>query len=162
MRQNNLSPKMVAATLARMEQRYVTADEILSEAIASVQLYDAPICRDTEQLKDSLRELYRKGRIEFKEVASRQFFRLRPELDRLGWQSTREDTGMFLDDRMRKTRRNRRMNPQKIVAWLNCKDGVFSVNVVSGKFEVTHPIPASTDTLGDAVRWVYCHSRWIK
>lgn len=159
------------AGILRLRPQYLTLNEIrleldeISEKLAlpgERKHHNFSAADDEGFLKDILRGLYRKGCIEFKEVCGIQRFRHRPELKKLGWSATREDTGMFLDDRMRMTRRGRRMNPAKIVAWLNCNDGVFSVNVVSSKFEVTHPIPAFIDDLEDAVRWVYAHSRWAK
>lgn len=84
----------------------------------------------------------------------------RPRISGLGWQSLRMDGGMFIDDRAGRTRRGRRMNKKRIMAYLNCKNGRFSVNVVSEKLELPKPIPAEIDDLEDAVEWVYQHGKW--
>jgi len=76
----------------------------------------------------------------------------------LGWQSTRVNTGMFLDDR-HKTYRSQRA---PVVAWLNYNHGRYSVNVVHSAFKLTRPIPATITDLGDAVAWVYQNSVWVK
>ncbi|MDE0401492.1 MAG: hypothetical protein OXL96_27155 [Candidatus Poribacteria bacterium] len=80
------------------------------------------------------------------------------EIQGLGWQSTRANTGMFLDDR-NKTYRSQR---SPVVAWLNHNQGRYSVNIVDSAFKLTHPIPRSITELGDAVDWVYNHSVWVK
>ena len=76
----------------------------------------------------------------------------------LGWQSTRVNTGMFLDDRHRTYRSQR----APVVAWLNYNQGRYSVNVVHSAFKLTRPIPAAITDLGDAVEWVYQNSVWVK
>ncbi len=78
------------------------------------------------------------------------------EIQGLGWHATRDNAGMFLDDR-NKTWRSQR---SPIVAWLNCNQDRYSVNVVSEIFELTRPIPTSITALGDAVDWVYKNSHW--
>ena len=78
------------------------------------------------------------------------------ELKGLGWHATRDNAGMFLDER-NKTWRSKR---SPVVAWLNYNRGRYSVNVVSEIFELTRPIPASITALGDAVDWVYQYSKW--
>ena len=80
------------------------------------------------------------------------------ELKGLGWQSTRANTGMFLDDR-NKTYRSQR---SPVVAWLNFNQGRYSVNVVSDTFQLTRPIPRSVTDFGEVVEWVYEHSDWVK
>lgn len=79
------------------------------------------------------------------------------EIQGLGWQSLRENSGMFLDDR-NQTVGSQRRSP--VVAWLNWTRGHYSVNVVSKAFQLPHPIPASITKLGDAVDWVYTHAVW--
>lgn len=78
------------------------------------------------------------------------------ELKGLGWQSTRTNTGMLLDER-NKTYRSQR---SPVVAWLNYNQGRYSVNVVDSAFKLTRPIPTSITSLGDAVEWVYQNSVW--
>ena len=78
------------------------------------------------------------------------------ELKGLGWHATRDNAGMFLDER-NKTWRSKR---SPIVAWLNYNQDRYSVNVVSEIFKLTRPIPASITALGDAVDWVYKNSHW--
>ena len=74
----------------------------------------------------------------------------------LGWQSTRANAGMFLDDR-NKTWRSQR---SPVVAWLNYNQGHYSVNVVESAFKLTRPIPSTISALGEAVDWVYQYSKW--
>ena len=78
------------------------------------------------------------------------------ELKGLGWHATRENAGMFLDER-NKTYRSRR---SPVVAWLNYNQGRYSVNVVSQAFQLTRSIPTSITALGKAVDWVYQYSKW--
>ena len=78
------------------------------------------------------------------------------EINDLGWQSIRDNAGMFLDER-NKTYRSQR---SPVVAWLNHNRGRYSVNVVDSAFKLTHPIPTSITDLGDAVQWVYKNSVW--
>ena len=80
------------------------------------------------------------------------------EIQGLGWQSTRANTGMFLDDR-NKTYRSQRSS---IVAWLNFNRGRYSVNIVDSTFKLTRSIPNSITNLGDAVDWVYKNSIWVQ
>lgn len=80
------------------------------------------------------------------------------EIQGLGWQSLRTNTGMFLDAR-NKTYRSQR---SPVVAWLNHNQGRYSVNVVSDAFQLDRPIPRSITQLGAAVEWVYNHSVWVK
>ena len=71
----------------------------------------------------------------------------------LGWQANTDNTGMFFDDRV----------PKKqgvLVAWLNYRDTLYSVNVVHSAFKLTRPIPSTINTLGEAVEWVYNNSVW--
>ena len=78
------------------------------------------------------------------------------EIQGLGWQSLRTNTGMFLDER-NKTYRSQR---SPVVAWLNFNQGRYSVNVVSSAFNLTRLVPTSITDLGDAVDWVYQNSVW--
>ena len=80
------------------------------------------------------------------------------ELKGLGWQSTRANAGMFLDDR-NKTWRSQR---SPVVAWLNYHRGRYSVNVVSKDFQLTRPIPSTITDLSEAIDWVYQHSAWAQ
>ena len=78
------------------------------------------------------------------------------EIKGLGWQSIRDNAGMFLDDR-NKTWRSQR---PPVVAWLNHNRGCYSVNVVDSAFKLTRPIPRTIADLGKAVDWVYQYSKW--
>ena len=78
------------------------------------------------------------------------------EIKGLGWQSIRDNTGIFLDDR-NKTWRSKR---SPVVAWLNHNRGCYSVNVVDSAFKLTRPIPRTITDLGEAVDWVYQYSKW--
>ena len=78
------------------------------------------------------------------------------ELKGLGWHATRDNAGMFLDER-NKTWRSKR---SPIVAWLNYNSGRYSVNVVDSAFKLTRPIPRTIADLADAVDWVYQYSKW--
>lgn len=78
------------------------------------------------------------------------------EIQGLGWQSIRANTGMFLDER-NKTDPSRR---SPVVAWLNYHRGRYSVNVVDSAFKLTRPIPNAITELGKAVEWVYQNSAW--
>ncbi|MCE2416734.1 hypothetical protein J4G07_22395 [Candidatus Poribacteria bacterium] len=78
------------------------------------------------------------------------------ELKGLGWHATRDNTGMFLDER-NKTWRSKR---SPVVAWLNYNSDRYSVNVVDSAFKLTRPIPTSITKLGEAVDWVYQYSKW--
>lgn len=80
-----------------------------------------------------------------------------PKLQGLGWMATRVDSGMFKDDRKRGHRTYYR---GPIVAWLNCRDGQFSVNIVSKAFDLPRPIPTHITDLGEAVQWVYNNAIW--
>jgi hypothetical protein len=71
----------------------------------------------------------------------------------LSWQSIKANGGMFLDDR-------NSQNKAVIVAWLNCYNGRYAVNVVHSAFKLTRPIPNTITDLGDAVKWVYQNSAW--
>ena len=80
------------------------------------------------------------------------------ELKGLGWYSTSDTGGMFLDER-NKGYRSRR---PPVVAWLNYNRGHYSVNIVNSTFKLTHRIPTTITGLGDAVKWVYKNSSWIE
>ena len=71
----------------------------------------------------------------------------------LGHHCHRADGAFFIDDRI-----YRRKAP--IVAWLNCRAGRFSVNVVNRNFKIDCHIPASILDLGEAIEFVYRNSRW--
>lgn len=82
-------------------------------------------------------------------------------LEKLAWQALGDDTGMFLDDNLRQTRRGRLMNRNKVVAWLNRSEAGFSVKIrLPEKFGVKQPIPRSIRTLEGAVTWVYFKAYW--
>ena len=78
------------------------------------------------------------------------------EIKGLGWHATRDNAGMFLNDR-NKTYRSQR---SPVVAWLNYNRGCYSVNVVHRTFKLIRPIPSTITKLGDAVDWVYKNSVW--
>ena len=75
------------------------------------------------------------------------------EIKGLGWHARTAHTGMFFDERSLQERGT-------LVAWLNYRDDVYSVNVVSDAFQLTHSIPPTITDLGDAVDWVYKNSVW--
>lgn len=83
-------------------------------------------------------------------------------LEKLGWSALRDNGGMFLDDRLRMTRRGRKMNRRKVVAWLNhCScDGFFLKIRMPNVFGLDKPIPKSIESMEGAVEWVYRHSYW--
>ena len=103
-----------------------------------------------------LRELYRAGKIQHTQEKNRHWFRLRTALTGLGWHATTASGGMFFDDRIP----YRKGQPSNVVAWLNHKNGVFSVNVVSDTFTLTHPIPETVRSVAEAVDWVYQNAAW--
>ena len=77
-----------------------------------------------------------------------------PMLKGLGWSSKTAHTGMFFDDR----------DPKKqgiLVAWLNYRNNIYSVNVVYSTFKLTRPIPNTITDLGEAVDWVYNNAIWL-
>lgn len=82
-------------------------------------------------------------------------------LEKLAWQSLRQNSGMFLDDRMRQTRRGRRMNRNKVVAYLNHSAEGFYVKIrLPEKFGLKQPIPRSIGTVSGAVEWVFRNAYW--
>ena len=83
-------------------------------------------------------------------------------LEKLAWHALRADGGMFLDDRMLQTRKNRRMNRNKLVAYLNHseKSGFYVKIRLPEKFGLKKPIPRSIRCLEGAVEWTLRQSFW--
>ena len=84
-------------------------------------------------------------------------------LEKLGCTVLSDHSAMFLDDRMRKTRRNRTMNRKKILAYLNWseREQRFWLNIRrKDAFGIECPIPAAVKDLSGAVEWVLRKAFW--
>ena len=144
------TPERIRGVMRKMAKGYKALDEIQSAARDRYGI-DA----DAERLLETLREIYRDGKLQHVRTRfGKDRFLLDEALKGLGWQSTFENTGMFVDDRVRSRR-------SPIVAWLNYRKGGFSVKVVSESFRLTRPVPKSIRGFGKAIDWVLRHGEWV-
>ena len=149
------TPERIKAVMRRMPKGVKFLDEIQKSAAR-----DYGIEADKESLLETLREIYREGKLEHvRHMSGKDGFRLQEGLKGLDFMPTRINNAMFKDDRKRGYRTYYR---GPIVAWLNYRKGVFSVNVVSETLKLTRPIPKHIRDVDEAVDWVLRHSEWVE
>lgn len=157
------TPERIKAVMRKMPKGLKYLDEIQKAAMKNYG-----IAADETSLLETLREIYREGKLEHVRHASgKDRFDLDEELKGLTYMPTAKG-GMFLDWRVdaRYTSRNgkryfRKNARQPLLAWLNCRKGVFSLNIVSETLKLTRPIPKHIRYYDEAVDWVLRHAEWV-
>ena len=157
------TPDRIKAVMRKMPKGLKFLNEIQTAATKSYGI-DA----DEASLLEALREIYREGKLEHvRTVNGKDRFQLDENLKGLTYMSTAKG-GMFLDWRSdaRYTSRNgkryfRKNARQPLLAWLNYRKGVFSLNIVSEQLKLTQPIPKHIRKFNEAVDWVLRHSEWV-
>ena len=146
------TPERIRGVMRKMAKGYKALDEIQSAARNRYGI-DA----DAERLLETLREIYRDGKLQhIRTHSGEDHFRLDEDLKSLSWQSKTDNAVMFFDDRIKSFRRK-----SILVAWLNYRKGGFSVKVVSESFRLTRPVPKSIRGFGKAIDWVLRHGEWV-
>ena len=148
------TPNRIKAVMRGMPKGVKFLDEIQATA-----LNNYGINADQESLLETLREIYREGKLKhIKQANGKDAFDLDEDLKGLGWTSagTKKYGGMFIDLRNSYVRR------PPLLAWLNYHRGVFSVNVVSKKLQLNKSIPRNIRTEEEAIYWVFRHAEWVK
>lgn len=157
------TPDRIKAVMRKMPKGLKFLDEIQEAATKNYGIE-----ADAASLLEALREIYREGKLEHvRTVNGKDRFRLDEKLKGLAYMPTAKG-GMFLDWRFdaryitkngkRYFRKNAR---QPLLAWLNCRKGVFSLNIVSEQLKLTRPIPKHIRDFEEAVEWVLRHSEWV-
>lgn len=127
-------------------------------AILKVATEQFNIHATRDALLDTLRDLYRVGRVQHTRNRCGQYrFRLPEKITGLHWMPIKGHIGVFLD--VRDTSLNTTRPP--IVGWLNLRRGQFSARIVSQALRLTQPIPTHITKLEDAVAWVLNNTEWV-
>ena len=127
-------------------------------AILEVATEHFNIHTTSDTLLDTLRDLYRVGRVLHTRNRFGQYrFQLPEKISGLHWMQIKGHVGIFLDTR--DTYLNTTRPP--IVGWLNYQRGQFSARIVSKAVRLTQPIPTHITDLDDAVAWVLNNTHWV-
>lgn len=149
------TPERIKAVMRKMPRGLKFLDDIQAAATKNYG-----IAADKNALLETLREIYREGKLEhIRHMSGKDGFRLQEGLKGLDFMPTRINNAMFTDDRKRGYRTYYR---GPIVAWLNCRKGVFSVNIVSETLKLNYPIPRHIRDFNEAVDWVLRHAEWVE